>query len=74
MYIPTRVGGDAIQVCWNPQRPEEGIRFPGARAVGGCEIPNIDAGKQILTIWKSRERSQLLSSLSVSPPLKTKYS
>jgi hypothetical protein len=38
-------------VCWSPQKPEEGIRFLGARtAVGGCEPPSIDAGKQILAI------------------------
>lgn len=29
--------------CRCPLRPEEGIKFPGATAVGGCELPSVGA-------------------------------
>lgn len=47
----------------NPQMPEEGIRFPGAKAEGGCEPPNIGARSHTGPL-KEQELSQLLSSFS----------
>lgn len=31
------------QYCWQPQRPEDGIRFLESGDIGGCEIPDVSA-------------------------------
>lgn len=41
----------------HPQRPKEGIRFPGAGATGGFEPPSVGAGNQTLVLLKNSKLS-----------------
>lgn len=49
----------------HPERPEEGIRFPGAGAAGGFEPPSVGAGNQTRVLLKNQ--GLLTASLFSSP-------
>lgn len=51
MYICICVWMYAMCMCW--PRPEEDIRFPEAGIMGGCELPDMDAGNHMQVLWKS---------------------
>lgn len=34
-------------IYWYAQRPEEGVRPPGAVFIGSCEIPDVGAGNKL---------------------------
>lgn len=36
-----------------PQRPEDGIRSPGAGVTGSCKLPGVGARNRILVLCKS---------------------
>lgn len=38
-----------------------GVRFPGARVIGSCQLSVVTAGNQIWVLWKSSTDSQPLS-------------
>lgn len=48
------------------QRPEEARRAkcPGARVIGGCELPDVGAGKGTRVLWKNSNCSSLQNYLS----------
>ena len=33
-----------IHECWCPWRPEDGVGFPEAKVIGGCQPSDMDAG------------------------------
>lgn len=39
-------------------RRREGIRLPGARAVGSCELPDVAAGNQTYILCKNSRHSE----------------
>lgn len=43
--------------CRDPQRPEEGMRYPGAGVTVSCELPHAGAGKPILGLLKNSKSS-----------------
>lgn len=61
MYICAYVWMYAMCVCW--WRPEEDIRFPKARVIGGGELPDMGAGNQMQVFRKSRSHGRTVCSL-----------
>lgn len=45
-------------VCRYPQRPEEGIRFPGAGVMGECELLGVSMWNQTQVLWKNSKSSE----------------
>lgn len=44
-------------MCRCPQKPERGIRSPGARVTDGCELPDGGAKNQIQVLCESNKCS-----------------
>ena len=43
--------------CGYPKRPEKGVRFPGARVTGECELTDKGAGHQTPVLSKNSKCS-----------------
>lgn len=46
-----------------------GVRFPGARVIGSCQLSVVTAGNQIWVLWKSSRHSELLNHFSSHTPI-----
>lgn len=49
---------------WVSARPKEGVRSPGTRVTGHCEIPGMGAENPAQILWENSECSPPLSLLS----------